>query len=84
MLGLAVHCLSHEGRVTRNDPTFCSCHDPVPIENCLPCLWRGLREVTKARDALALIARTLADGDFPPSAVECRGQIERLSKAGPL
>jgi hypothetical protein len=38
--------------------------------------------ITKARDALAVLARLLADGDFPPSAVEVKQLIERLASVG--
>jgi hypothetical protein len=65
-----------------DDPTFCLCHDPVPVENCLTCLWSTLRKVTKARDELVGLARLLADGDHPPSAVDVRGRITELSTAG--
>lgn len=67
--------------MTHDDPTFCDCHDPVPIENCLTCLWRKLRTVTKARDRLAGVARLLADGEYPPSAVEVRALIAELERA---
>lgn len=77
-----VRRLEAEGSVsTPDDPTFCECYDPVPIENCLTCLWRRLRAVDKARGRLAALARTLADGDWPPSAVECRKLIDELEAA---
>ncbi len=41
-----------------------------------------LKLMTKARDALADLARLLADGDFPPSAVEVKGLIDRLARVG--
>ncbi len=41
-----------------------------------------LREMTKARDSLAALASTLADGDFPPSSVECHFLIRVLRSVG--
>lgn len=41
-----------------------------------------LAAITKARDALAVLARLLADGDFPPSAVEVKQLIEQLAGVG--
>lgn len=67
--------------MTPDDPTFCHCHDPVPIENCLTCLWRHCQAVTKARDELAAIALKLAEGEYPPSSVEVRARIEFWSGA---
>jgi hypothetical protein len=62
-----------------DDPTFCHCHDPVPLENCLSCLNRALFAMTKSRDLLADLARKLAEGEYPPSSVECRALIDRLA-----
>jgi hypothetical protein len=63
--------------MTHHSGPECDCKDDYTW-----CLAQQVHALAKARDALASLATILADGDHPPSAVEVRRLIGRLSKVG--